>query len=297
MSDHLPAFPVTEKAYAKLNISLDVTARRDDGYHDMLMIMQTVSLCDELTITPERDGLVHALTSLPYVPGDRRNLAVRAALKFLELVGDEERGMKIAMRKSIPVGAGMAGGSADAAAVLRALNRAYGAPFTTEELCAAGETVGSDVAFCLRGGTALASGRGEILQPLPPLPPCCFVICKPDFSISTPELFQKLDGAKLCCHPDTEGLLAALKAQDLDALCRRMYNVFEDVPDRRMRTIRAAKGALLDCGALGALMTGTGSAVFGVFRDRKAADTARAALAGEYRFCCTAEAVGSLLQD
>ena len=297
MSDHLPAFPVTEKAYAKLNISLDVTARRDDGYHDMLMIMQTVSLCDELTITPERDGLVHALTSLPYVPGDRRNLAVRAALKFLELVGDEERGMKIAMRKSIPVGAGMAGGSADAAAVLRALNRAYGAPFTTEELCAAGETVGSDVAFCLRGGTALASGRGEILQPLPPLPPCCFVICKPDFSISTPELFQKLDGAKLCCHPDTEGLLAALKAQDLDALCRRMYNVFEDVPDRRMCTIRAAKGALLDCGALGALMTGTGSAVFGVFRDRKAADTARAALAGEYRFCCTAEAVGSLLQD
>ena len=297
MSDHLPAFPVTEKAYAKLNISLDVTARRDDGYQDMLMIMQTVSLCDELTITPERDGLVHALTSLPYVPGDRRNLAVRAALKFLELVGDEERGMKIAMRKSIPVGAGMAGGSADAAAVLRALNRAYGAPFTTEELCAAGETVGSDVAFCLRGGTALASGRGEILQPLPPLPPCCFVICKPDFSISTPELFQKLDGAKLCCHPDTEGLLAALKAQDLDALCRRMYNVFEDVPDRRMRTIRAAKGALLDCGALGALMTGTGSAVFGVFRDRKAADTARAALAGEYRFCCTAEAVGSLLQD
>ena len=297
MSDHLPAFPVTEKAYAKLNISLDVTARRDDGYHDMLMIMQTVSLCDELTITPERDGLVHALTSLPYVPGDRRNLAVRAALKFLELVGDEERGMKIAMRKSIPVGAGMAGGSADAAAVLRALNRAYGAPFTTEELCAAGETVGSDVAFCLRGGTALASGRGEILQPLPPLPPCCFVICKPDFSISTPELFQKLDGAKLCCHPDTEGLLAALKAQDLDALCRRMYNVFEDVPDRRMRTICAAKGALLDCGALGALMTGTGSAVFGVFRDRKTADTARAALAGEYRFCCTAEAVGSLLQD
>ena len=297
MSDHLPAFPVTEKAYAKLNISLDVTARRDDGYHDMLMIMQTISLCDELTITPERDGLVHALTSLPYVPGDRRNLAVRAALKFLELVGDEERGMKIAMRKSIPVGAGMAGGSADAAAVLRALNRAYGAPFTTEELCAAGETVGSDVAFCLRGGTALASGRGEILQPLPPLPPCCFVICKPDFSISTPELFQKLDGAKLCCHPDTEGLLAALKAQDLDALCRRMYNVFEDVPDRRMRTIRAAKGALLDCGALGALMTGTGSAVFGVFRDRKTADTARAALAGEYRFCCTAEAVGSLLQD
>ena len=290
------AFPtVSEKAYAKLNISLDVTAKRDDGYHDMLMIMQTVSLCDELTITPEKSGVVHAVTGLPYVPGDKRNLAVRAALKFLELVGDEGRGMKIAIRKNIPVGAGMAGGSADAAAVLRALNRAYGGPLTPEQLCAAGETVGSDVAFCLRGGTYLASGRGEILTPLPPLPPCRFVICKPEFSISTPELFRKLDASRLSCHPDTEGLLAALEAQDLGGLCRRMYNVFEDVDDRRMRTIRAAKGALLDHGALGAVMTGTGSAVFGVFLDEASAKAACDALTGEYRFCCVAEAVGPLL--
>ena len=295
MSDQTPAFPLSEKAYAKLNISLDVTARRSDGYHDMLMLMQTVSLCDELTIMPERDGLVHAVTSLPYVPGDRRNLAVRAALKFLELVGDGERGLKISIRKNIPVGAGMAGGAADAAAVLRALDRAYGWPLSAEELCAAGEGVGSDVAFCLRGGTALASGRGEILKALPPLPPCCFVIVKPDFSISTPELFGKLDSAKLCCHPDTDGLLAALEKGDLDGICRRMYNIFEDVPDRRMRTIRAAKGALLDCGALGALMTGTGSAVFGVFRGPAEAEKACETLKKEYRFCCTAEAVGAQL--
>ena len=295
MSNREPAFPITEKAYAKLSISLDVTARRPDGYHDMLMLMQTISICDELTIQPERDGLVHAVTSLPYVPGDKRNLAVRAALKFLELVDDGERGMKISLRKSIPVGAGMAGGSADAAAVLRALNRAYGDPLSARELCAAGEEVGSDVAFCLLGGTALASGRGEILQPLKALPPCAFVVCKPDFSISTPELFRKLDEAKLSCHPDTEGLLDALEKGDLDGLCRRMYNVFEDVPDRRMRTIRAAKGALLDCGALGALMTGTGSAVFGVFRDAAAAEKACETLKREYRFCRTAEAVGALL--
>ena len=295
MSNREPAFPISGKAYAKLNISLDVTARRPDGYHDMLMLMQTISICDELTIQPERDGLVHAVTSLPYVPGDKRNLAVRAALKFLELVDDGERGMKISLRKSIPVGAGMAGGSADAAAVLRALNRAYGDPLSARELCAAGEEVGSDVAFCLLGGTALASGRGEILQPLKALPPCAFVVCKPDFSISTPELFRKLDEAKLSCHPDTEGLLDALEKSDLDGLCRRMYNVFEDVPDRRMRTIRAAKGALLDCGALGALMTGTGSAVFGVFRDAAAAEKACETLKREYRFCRTAEAVGALL--
>lgn len=295
MSNQKPAFPVTEKAYAKLNISLDVMNRRADGYHEMLMLMQTVSLCDSLTITAEKDGLVHAVTSLPYVPGDTRNLAVRAALRFLEMVGDRNCGMKIAIRKEIPVGAGMAGGSADAAAVLRALNRAYGEPFTAEELCSAGESVGSDVAFCLRGGTALASGRGEILQPLSPLPPCHFVICKPDFSISTPELFRKLDESKLSCHPDTEGLLAALEKNDLDGICRRMYNVFEDVPDRRMRTIQAAKGALLDCGALGAIMTGTGSAVFGVFRSGETAASACETLKKEYRFCRTAEAVGTLM--
>ena len=295
MSEKTPLLPVREKAYAKLNISLDVTARRGDGYHDMLMIMQTVSLCDEITIEPDEGGEVSALTGLPYVPGDRRNLAVRAALQFLELVGDEGRGMKITMRKAVPVGAGMAGGSADAAAVLRALNRAYGEPFGTEALCAAGESVSSDVAFCLRGGTALASGRGERLTPLPALPPCRFVIVKPDFSISTPELFRKLDSVKLSCHPDTEGLLAAIGNGDLDGMCRRMYNVFEDVPDRRMRSIRAAKGALLDCGALGALMTGTGSAVFGVFRDAKSAEAARETLRGEYRFCRTAESVGPLL--
>ena len=284
-----------EKAYAKLNISLDVTARRAYGYHDMLMLMQTISLCDRLTIEPEQDGLVHAQSSLPYVPGDRRNLAVRAALAFLELVGEPGRGLKITLNKDIPVGAGMAGGSADAAAVLRALNRAWGSPLSVETLCAAAAELGSDVVFCLRGGTALASGRGEILKPLPALPPCSFVVIKPDFSISTPELFRKLDEARLNCHPDTEGLLAALEKGDLDGLCRRMYNVFEDVPDRRMRAIRAAKGALLDCGALGALMTGTGSAVFGVFREAEAAEKARAALAKEYRYCRTAEAVGALL--
>ena len=156
LNEKLSFSAVSEKAYAKLNISLDVTAKRGDGYHEMLMIMQTVSLCDELTITPEEGGVVHATTGLPYVPGDMRNLAVRAALKFLELIGDEGRGMKITIRKNIPVGAGMAGGSADAAAVLRALNRAYGHPLTAEQLLAAGETIGSDVAFCLRGGTMLA---------------------------------------------------------------------------------------------------------------------------------------------
>jgi len=285
---------VTEKAYAKLNISLDVTARREDGYHEMAMIMQTVSLCDDISIRPERGGAVRANSNLPYVPGDARNLAVRAAEGYLSRIGAEGVGLRIDIKKEIPVGAGMAGGSADAAAVLRALNRAFGGRLTTAQLCEIGEKVGSDVAFCIRGGTMLATGRGEKLSPLPALPDCAFAICKPDFSISTPELFRKLDQVRLSCHPDTEGLIAALSDGDVDGVCRRMYNVFEDVGDRRLRAVSAAKGALLDCGALGAVMTGTGSAVFGVFRDLAAAEKACAELGGEYRFCRTAVCVPTL---
>ena len=191
----------------------------------------------------------------------------------------------------------MGGGSADAAAVLRAMNRAYEGRLSEEELVALASATGSDVAFCLVGGTMLATGRGEKLSPLPPMPPCFITVCKPDFSISTPELFKKLDSVHLKGHPDTAGLIAALEKGSLPELCRRMYNVFEDVGDRRMRTVSQIKGQLLDHGALGAVMTGTGSAVFGVFQDRGRAETACAALQKEYGFCCVTEAVGRLLYN
>ena len=285
-----------EKAYAKLNISLDVTARRPDGYHEMLMVMQTVSLCDELTLTPGGSG-VRARSNLHYMPHDERNLAVRAALRWREASGfNGPGGLEIDIRKRIPVGAGMGGGSSDAAAVLRALDRAAETPLGPEALAALAGAIGSDVSFCLTGGTMLATGRGELLQPLPDMPPCRFVIVKPSFSISTPELFRRLDAASLRIHPDTAGLLDALRAQDLPVLARRMYNVFEDVDDRRMRSIRQIKGELLDGGALGAVMTGTGSAVFGVFAEAEAAEACCAKLKQEYPFACTAEPVGPLLQ-
>lgn len=285
---------IREKAYAKLNISLDVTGRREDGYHEMLMVMQTVSLCDELTLRPGGSG-VRARSNLRYVPNDERNLAVRAALRFFEAVPAAEQGLEIDMRKRIPVGAGMGGGSSDAAAVLRALNRASGAPLSREALCELASAVGSDVAFCLLGGTMLATSRGEALSPLPPMPSCRFVIVKPSFSVSTPELFRALDKNPPRIHPDTAGILDALAAGTLPELCRRMYNVFEEVDDRRMRSIRAIKGELLDGGALGAMMTGTGSAVFGVFDDEKAAEACCARLQAQYPFVCTAEPVGTLL--
>ena len=280
-----------EKAWAKLNISLDVAERRADGYHDMTMVMQAVSLCDEVCISFNESGCIQAKSNLSFVPGDERNLAVRAAVCYLRAAGMEGQGMLITLDKRVPVGAGMGGGSSDAAAVLRALNRHFGAlsPTALEELSA---SVGSDVPFCVRCGTALATGRGEKLETLPDMPPCDFVICKPDFSISTPELFRKLDQSSARCHPDTAGLLAALEEGNLDQLCRRMYNVFEDIDDRRMRIVKEIKGCLLDHGALGAVMTGTGSAVFGVFRPGAAPEQAVASLREEYGFCEKAVSVG-----
>ena len=273
-----------EQAWAKLNISLDVAERRADGYHDMTMVMQTVSLCDEAEIRFNDTGRVLAKTNLSFVPGDARNLAVKAALSYLHASGNDGQGMLITLNKKVPVGAGMGGGSSDAAAVLRALNRHYAA-FSPQELETLSAEVGSDVPFCVRGGTALATGRGEKLESLPDMPACEFIICKPDFSVSTPELFRKLDQCSTRCHPDTAGIIEALGAGDLGSICRRMYNVFEDVDDRRMRTVREIKGRLLDHGALGAVMTGTGSAVFGVFRPGTAPDAAVRELRKEYGFC------------
>ena len=288
---------IREKAYAKLNISLDVGARRADGYHEMNMVMQSISLGDEVTIRTTDDGKLRARSNLRFIPSDERNLAVKAARVFLDAAGESGQGLQLDLLKHIPVGAGMAGGSSDAAAVLRALNRMYGGRFSCGELEKLAEQVGSDVAFCVAGGTALAKGRGELLEALPPLPDCKIVVCKPEFSISTPELFKKLDSSPVRHHPDTAGILTALEQGDLRAVCRRMYNVFEDVGDRRMRTVAEIKSRMLDHGALGAIMTGTGSAVFGIYTEETPARSAAAELGREYKFACVAEPVGRLLRD
>lgn len=284
-----------EKAYAKLNISLDVLGKRPDGYHDMVMVMQSVSLHDELRIKLNDSGELSAMSDLHFIPNDERNLAVRAARQFLDAAGDGGRGVTISIKKRIPVGAGMAGGSADAAAVLRAMNRLYGGRFSTGELEEIAADIGSDVAFCVAGGTALAQGRGELLSRLPDMPGCHFVICKPTFSISTPELFRSIDSTPLRHHPDTAGILESLDRGELDGICRRLYNVFEDISDRRIKTVGEIKSRLLDCGAAGAVMTGTGSAVFGIFTDETMAQKAQSALLREYRFCCTAKPIKPLV--
>lgn len=282
---------IDEKAYAKLNISLDVTGKREDGYHNMLMVMQSISLSDELHIELNDSGSVTSRSNFRFVPGDDRNLAVKAAKVFFAKLGDKCSGAHIYIKKHIPVGSGMGGGSADAAAVLKALNRNFDSPYSPAELADIGAEVGSDVPFCVIGGTALVQGRGELISPLPSMPKCRFVVCKPSFSISTPELFKKLDTVPNRRHPDTAGIVEALEAGDLNRVCRRMYNVFEEVSDRRFRCVAEIKSILLDHGALGAVMTGSGSAVFGVFDNDGKAETACAILKKEHGFCCLAEGV------
>ena len=269
-------------AHGKLNLTLDVLGRSGDGYHDLRSVMQTVLFGDELEVELTEDGSFSVDPGQQYLPADGRNLALRAARAFLDGTG---LGASVRVTKRIPVCAGMGGGSADAAAVLRALNRLTGRDLSPEALAALGAQIGSDVPFCVMEGTALAEGRGEKLTALPPLPDCAIVICKPVFSLSTPELFTRIDRRRSRLHPDTAGFLSALESGDLDGLSRRVYNVFEDVLGRRRGDIDAIKSALTELGALGAAMTGSGSAVFGLFRDEAAARLAWQTLSGQYQEC------------
>lgn len=276
---------IHEKGYAKLNYSLDVRAKRADGYHDLTMVMGSVSLWDDVEVSLRGDGRIEARCSLPWLPRDGRNLAVRAARVFFDAMNDPLCGADIRIKKRVPVGAGMAGGSTDAAAVLRALNALTGANFPVERLRDLALAVGSDVPYCITGGMMLAEGRGEVLSPLPELPGGWIVICKPPFSVSTAELFGRIDKRRITAHPDTQGLCAALRAGDLCGVARRMYNVFEEALPRSSAEIGSIRGTLLGAGALGAVMTGTGSAVFGVFEDRAAAAAAHDGLSRTYREC------------
>lgn len=263
-----------ERAWAKINLTLDVLGKRSDGYHELTMVMESVDLADVLRFSHSGQG-IQVRTNLAFLPSGPTNLAARAAMCFVQAIGVEVEPLTIEIEKHIPVCAGTAGGSSDAAAVLRYLNRATKAGLSDRELQKIGEQVGSDVPYCVTGGTVLAEGRGERLTPLPSLPKCVFVLCKPAFSISTPALFAEIDRHKLCRHPDTAGVQRALEAGDLAGVARRLYNVFEDVlPPRQARVVREIKNRLITCGALGANLSGTGPTVFGVFDDEALAQGA-----------------------
>ena len=286
---------ITEPAYAKLNLTLDILGKRPDGYHDLRMVMQSIDLKDTVSITfKERQGIT-LVTNLNYLPRDRNNIAVKAAELFFRETGIAPVGLTIRVDKHIPVAAGMAGGSSDGAAVLRILRRALAPGLPEAELEAMALQVGSDVPYCVRGGTALAEGRGEVLTDLPALPACSFVICKPSFPISTPELFAQVRLRRLRCHPDTAGISAALSAGDLAGVCRRVYNVFEDVLPRKYREVGEIKRLLMDLNASTAAMTGSGPTVFGIFTEEAAARLAVERLRRDYPQTFLAHSVGRSL--
>lgn len=256
---------LTEAAFAKLNLTLDVLGLREDGNHDLRSIMQTISIWDEVTLTLDT-GKPWALScDREDVPCDESNLAWKAARVFFDLLGGEPDGLHISLNKRIPAQAGLGGGSADAAAVLRALNQWKASPLSVPALAELGAQIGSDVPFCVLGGTALAEGRGERLTKLPDAPEMFFVVCKPALSFSTPELYARLDQAVIGQRPDTTKMRAALQRGDLEAIGKNLCNVFEQAVLSDYPELNYIKSVLMTYGALGAQMTGSGSAVYGIF--------------------------------
>lgn len=268
---------VTVLAPAKLNLTLDITGIRPDGYHTVDMILQAVNLYERVTAR-RSEGFSLALPG-SNIPANEHNTAWKAARVFFAETG-LLAGAAVTVEKHVPVRAGMAGGSADAAAVLVALNALYGARLSVAELCALGAQIGADVPFCILGGTARATGFGEVLRRLSPCPPCFFTVCMPKGGISTPQAYARYDALGTDERPDTAAALAALAAGSLPALCAQMKNALGF--SSAGRDTAPICRILRESGAAAALMTGSGAAVFGVFEAEAAANAARSALAAAY---------------
>ncbi len=271
---------ITLPAYAKLNLTLDILRKREDGYHDLQMVMQTVSLQDDVTVT--LTGGEGIACRCGEIPGDETNLAVKAARAFFAETGVVPCGLDIDIVKRIPAQAGMAGGSSDAAATLRALRRLMKPDLLGDELERIAAMVGSDVPYCVRGGTALAEGRGERLTTLRDAPKLHAVLCKPDFAISTPLLFSRVKISELWNRPDTAGMLDAIHHGDVEGVMARVKNVFETVLPKDYEEVFDIKERFLRLGAEATAMTGSGPTVFGLYRDAGAAQMAYKSLSADY---------------
>ena len=253
-----------EGAFAKLNLTLDVLGKRDDGYHDLKSVMQTVSIRDDIEIDVGTGKPWKLLCNVDGIPTDETNLAWKAAKVYCDAMHKDPDGLEIRITKRIPSGAGMGGGSADAAAVLRALNRHYGNPLSIYALAELGAQVGSDVPFCTVCGTVMAEGRGERLRKLPDMPDCIFVVCKPDFSVSTPELYRKIDTVEIAQRPNHQLMESALLSGDLEKIAHNLCNVFDPVVTQDHLELNYIKSLFHQYGAVGYQMTGSGSAVFAI---------------------------------
>ena len=265
---------ITIKAPAKINLGLDVLRKREDGYHEVHMIMQTVALFDELTFEKtEKQGITLA-TNHETIETDERNLIVKAAKLFLEYFSIEQ-GLSIYLKKQIPVAAGMAGGSTDAAATLKAMAQLLEVQTDKETLCKLGVKIGADVPYCILQGTALSQGIGEILTPLKPAPDCFVLLIKPPIEVSTKFVYENLKVQELQSHPDMEGIQRAIEAGDLYGMCKRLENVLESVTIPAHPIIQEIKELALQQGAISALMSGSGPTVFAIFEEEMQAKAAK----------------------
>lgn len=253
-----------EGAYAKLNLTMEVLGKRPDGYHDIRSVMQAISLRDDIRLELDTAQAWSLSCDAPGIPTDESNLAWKAAKLFFDTTGHDPNGLNIHITKRIPAQAGLGGGSADAAAVLRALNRHYDAPFSLPALAELGAQIGSDVPFCVLCGTAMAEGRGERLRPLSPMPDCVFVVCKPEFSVSTPELYRAIDDRAVPVRPNHRAMERALLAGDLGGICDSLCNVFDTVVTADHMELNYIKSIFNSYGAIGYQMTGSGSAVYAI---------------------------------
>lgn len=271
---------IREKAYAKINLGLDVLRRRSDGYHEVKMIMQTVDICDDLIFEKREEPGIGFRIEGSDLPADENNLVYRAAALLMEKQQIRE-GVSITLQKRIPIAAGMAGGSADAAAALRGLNELFEIGYSVEELKEFGVTLGADIPYCIQGGTMLSEGIGEILTQLSAPPTCHLVIAKPDIDVSTAFVYGRLQADSLSFHPDIDGMAAALAAGDLKGITERMGNVLETVTVREYPVIDRLKRVMRELGAENALMSGSGPTVFGIYTEKEKAEKAAAAIRKE----------------
>ena len=260
-----------EGAFAKINLTLDVLGKREDGYHDIKSVMQSISLRDDIEIDVGTGKPWKLLCDKEGIPTDESNLAWKAAKLFLDTIGKDPNGLEIRITKRIPSQAGLGGGSADAAAVLRALNRHYGAPLSLPALAELGGQIGSDVPFCVLCGTAVCEGRGEKIRHLPDIPQCIFVVCKPDFSVSTPELYAKIDEKAIANRPNHQAMESAILAGDLVQIVNHICNVFDPVVTEEHLELNYIKSVMNSYDGVGMQMTGSGSAVYCIVQEFEAA--------------------------
>lgn len=263
---------IRREAFAKINLGLDVVRRLPNGYHEVRMIMQTVGICDVLTFRKAASG-IQLVVDNEELPTDGNNLICKAAKLLLESAGIEG-GVSITLEKHIPIAAGMAGGSTDAAATLLGINELYEIGYDVDKLEELGVKIGADVPYCIQGGTALAEGIGEVLSPLPTPPTCHLVIAKPDINVSTKFVYENLRANELESHPDIDGMIEGLEKGDLKAITDRLANVLETVTVPAYPIIDEIRQTMLDAGAEGALMSGSGPTVFGIFTELEKAKQA-----------------------